>query len=364
MSDKLGDWPEDGQPCSEPTPADLVDVTIVVPLLNEAQNVVPLYHELCEVIDQEPLRYEILFIDDGSRDRTAELLRNAVGDDPRVRIIEFTRRFGQTAGLSAGFRMARGRVVVPIDGDRQNDPHDIPRLVAKLDEPPGWDIVSGWRKNRQDKLLSRKLPSHIANKLVRKLTWTGEVHDFGCSLKAYRREVLDDVRLYGEMHRFLPAICKWRGATITEMEVNHRARIAGESKYGLKRTIKVILDLLTIKFLGDYLTKPLYFFGKWALVALAVSIAAVTLAFVQKLGYLTEHGERVMLNENVFILFAMMTVLVSIMLLMMGVLSELMVRIYHESQELTPYKIRRITRGGSRPKRSSPDPRSTPESRE
>ncbi|HEX7009527.1 MAG TPA: glycosyltransferase family 2 protein [Phycisphaeraceae bacterium] len=342
-------WAQGSPRTPSPEEATAVDVSIVIPLLNEESNVVPLYQQIKQVIDVQPLRYEVIFIDDGSRDRTAQLLKEVAADDPRITIIEFTRKFGQTAGLAAGFRCARGRVIVPMDGDLQNDPADIPRLVAKLQEPPGWDIVSGWRKNRQDKLLSRRLPSVIANRLIRRFTWTREVHDFGCSMKAYRREVLEDVRLYGEMHRFLPAICKWRGARVTEVVVNHRPRVAGSSKYGLKRTVKVLLDLTTVKFLGDYLTKPIYFFGKLAIASMLVSFASLALAIFQKFGYLTEHGERVMLNNNIFVLFAMMTFLLSILFVMMGVLSELLVRIYHESVDLTPYKIRRVTRCGPQP---------------
>jgi hypothetical protein len=195
--------------------------------------------------------------------------------------------------------------------------------------------------------MSRRLPSVAANALVRRLTWTSEVSDFGCSMKAYRREVLDDVHLYGEMHRFLPAICKWRGARVIEQTVNHRPRVAGDSKYDLRRTIKVMLDLLTVKFLGDYLTKPIYFFGKVALIGFAAALLAVAVAVVQKLGYLTEHAHPVNLNDNVFILFAMMTVLVSVLFLMMGVLSELLVRIYHESQGRRPYKVRQLIECGA-----------------
>ncbi|MEX0745169.1 MAG: glycosyltransferase family 2 protein [Phycisphaeraceae bacterium] len=326
-----------------------VDVSVVIPLLDEAANVEALYRQLRAMMDVEPGRYEVIFIDDGSRDGTLSRLRELTADDPRVTIIEFTKRFGQTAGLSAGFAIANGRVIVPMDGDLQNDPADIPRLVAKLDDPPGWDIVSGWRHLRKDRLFSRRLPSVIANRLIRKLTWTHELHDFGCSLKAYRREVLEDVRLYGEMHRFLPAICKWRGARITEATVNHRPRTAGSSKYGLKRTVKVLLDLLTVKFLGDYLTKPIYFFGKVGMMCLLVAVSAAALALVQKAGYLTEHGEAVMLNNNVLVLFVMMMFLMTILFVMMGVLSELLVRIYHESQGLTPYKIRSVTHGSSGP---------------
>ena len=330
-------------------PQDLLDVTIVCPLLNEEDNVAELYKQVAAVMDaQAPARYEVVFVDDGSTDRTFERLAEAAGDDPRVTIIQFTKRFGQTAGWAAAFDAARGKVIVPIDGDLQNDPHDIPRLVAKLDQPtPGaWDIVSGWRKNRKDKLWSRKFPSVIANKLVKKLTWTTEIHDFGCSLKAYRREVLSDVHLYGEMHRFLPAVCKWRGARITEEVVHHRPRTAGASKYGLKRTAKVLLDLVTMKFIGDYLTKPIYFFGKLAMITAMVSFASLGLALLQKFNILTEHGIPVSLNNNIFVLFAMMTFLMAVMFIMIGVISELLVRIYHESQDRKPYKIRKRFHGG------------------
>ena len=326
--------------------ADRVDVTVVVPMLNEQDNVAALYQELREVIDGQALNYEVIFIDDGSHDQTLVRLLCAADGDARVTVLQFAKRFGQTAGLAAGFARARGRVIVPMDADLQNDPRDIPKLVAKLDEGAGADIVSGWRKARQDKLLSRKLPSVVANRLIRKLTWTTEIHDFGCSLKAYRREVLDDVQLYGEMHRFLPAICKWRGARVTECVVNHRARLAGNSKYGIRRTVKVLLDLLTVKFLGDYLTKPIYFFGKVAMLFVLVSFLSLGAALMQKFGYLTEFGQPVNLNSSIFVMFAMMTFLMSIMFIMMGVLSELLVRIYHESQGRAPYRIRQIIRCG------------------
>lgn len=318
-----------------------IDVSIVVPLYNEQDNVEELYREIRSVVEGQPLIYEIIFVDDGSLDQTVERICQCVLGDKRVTILEFTKNFGQTAALAAGFSRARGRVIVPMDGDLQNDPHDIPRLVAGLDEGPGWDIVSGWRKNRQDKWASRKLPSKIANWLIKRMTWTTEIHDFGCTLKAYRAEVLSDVRLYGEMHRFLPAICKWRGAQITEMVCNHRPRVAGESKYGMKRTVKVMLDLLTVKFLGDYLTKPIYFFGKLAIGIMGISFAVLFVTLFQKFGYLTEHGHAVMLNDNVLITLSVMLFLMGVMFLMIGVLSELLVRIYHEAQDLAPYKVRR-----------------------
>lgn len=334
-------------PASSPSGMEVVDVSVVVPMLNEQANIVPLYHELVSMIEADSRVYEMIFVDDGSADETVARLREVAGQDPRVTIVELARRFGQTAAMAAGFDHARGAVVVPLDADLQNDPRDVPRLVAKLDEPPGWDIVSGWRKSRQDKLFSRRFPSALANRLIRRLTWTPEVRDFGCSLKAYRREVLEDVRLYGEMHRFLPAICKWRGARVTQCPVNHRPRTAGTSKYGLKRTVKVLLDLLTVKFMGDYLTKPIYFFGKLTLLTIGVAFVSLALAVAQKFGYLTEHGQPVMFNNNIFVLFAMMTFLTSVMFVMMGVLSELLVRIYHESRGVPPYKIRHIGRASA-----------------
>lgn len=327
-----------------PPADDAIDVTVVIPMRNEETNVSAVCSELQAVIDRQPLRYEVLIVNDGSDDGTARELAKVIENDLRFLVVEFARSFGQSAALAAGFRMGRGRVIVAMDGDRQNDPHDIPRLVARLDESPACDVVSGWRKNRQDKWLSRRLPSACANWLIRSRTWCPEIHDFGCTLKAYRREVVRDVRLYGEMHRFLPAICKWRGARLTEVVVNHRPRVSGTTKYGIDRTMRVLLDLLTVKFLGDYLTKPLYFFGKLAGLTFASSVLAVAIAIVQKLGYLTEHGEPVMLNSNVFIFFAAMAFLTTVSLLMMGLMSELLVRIYHESQDRPPYAIRRVWR--------------------
>lgn len=328
------------------------EVSICVPVFNEEDSVQKLYEEIAAVMDAGAYRYEAIFVSDGSWDDSVPRLIAATKHDPRVTIIELMRNFGQTAAMAAGFDAARGAVIVPMDGDLQNDPADIPKLVAKLDEngeaPGKWDIVSGWRKDRKDGALLRKLPSKIANKIIKKLTWTTEINDFGCSLKAYRSEVLKDVTLYGEMHRFLPAICKWRGARVTDQAVNHRAREFGASKYGLKRTFKVLLDLLTVKFLGDYGTKPIYFFGKLAAITIGISFAALAIAVFQKFNVIwTENGEPLSLNRNIFLLFSMMTFLIGVIFLMMGVLSELMVRIYYESQSLRPYKVRRSVIGGN-----------------
>jgi len=341
----VGDTLTGPVPGSELRPqSEEIDATVVIPMRNEEANVASLCAELQEVMDKELLRYEVIIVNDGSTDGTAAALEMATQNDSRFTVVEFYRGFGQSAALAAGFSMARSNIIVPMDGDLQNDPRDIPRLIAQLEKAPGYDIVSGWRKNRQDKRFTRRFPSLVANALVRRLTWCNEVHDFGCTLKAYRREVLSDVHLYGEMHRFLPALCRWRGARISELVVNHRARVAGKTKYGLKRILKVLFDLLTVKFLGDYLTKPIYFFGKLAMLTMLISFLSVGVAILQKFGYLTAQGVPAKLNSNVFILFAVMTFITTGMLMMAGLLAELLIRIYHESQGRTPYKIRRILR--------------------
>jgi glycosyltransferase involved in cell wall biosynthesis len=321
-----------------------LDVSIIVPMLNEQDNVVPLYDELREVMAASGLSWEVVFVDDGSGDETVPRLKSAAAGDPRVTIVELARRFGQTAALAAGFRHARGRYIVPLDADLQNDPRDIPRMIDVLEAPPGYDVVSGWRRSRRDRYWTRRLPSMLANRLIARLTWT-RIHDFGCSLKVYRREVLQDVELYGEMHRFLPAICQWRGARVTEMVVNHRPRTRGASKYGLRRTIKVLLDLITVKFLGDYLSKPIYFFGKLSLLSIAGAALALSVAALQKFGWLAG-GQEINLNRNVLVLLGLMLGIVAVMFVMMGLLSELLVRIYHESQNLAPYRLRQVTRCG------------------
>ncbi|MEQ8770951.1 MAG: glycosyltransferase family 2 protein [Phycisphaerales bacterium] len=323
-------------------------VSVVVPLLNEQENVAALWDELREVSAGWPFQAEFLFIDDGSTDRTLELLAERTDGDPRVTIVSFARRFGQTAAMAAGFARATGDVVVPMDADLQNDPRDIPMLVAALDDAPGFDVVSGWRKNRQDGFVLRRLPSILANKLITRLTWL-QLHDLGCSLKAYRRDVLEGLTLYGEMHRFLPAICQWNGGRITERVVNHRPRTAGTSKYNLKRTFKVLLDLVTVKFLGDYLTKPLYFFGKLGAVIMLASFAILAVAVLQKFGILYGDPAGLNLNRNILVHGSMMLFMLSFMMILMGVLAELLVRIYHESQGKAPYRIRRVIGGGQTP---------------
>ena len=243
-------------------------LSVVAPLLDEEENLPILYEQITRALTDR-YDYELIFIDDGSTDRSFEILKGFQTSDPRVRVIRFRRNFGQTAALSAGFAHSKGDVVVALDADLQNDPADIPMLVSKLDE--GFDIVSGWRKKRHDNALKRLLPSKMANWLISRITGV-RLHDYGCTLKAYRREVLAEMRLYGEMHRFIPALASWSGARIAECVVNHRPRTAGVAKYGLARTFKVVLDLMTVKFLGSFSTKPIYVFGGLGLLTTLLAI--------------------------------------------------------------------------------------------
>ncbi|MCF6238178.1 MAG: glycosyltransferase family 2 protein, partial [Candidatus Marinimicrobia bacterium] len=239
-------------------------LSIIVPLFNEAENIPRLYAETTEALELADYSYELILVDDGSQDASYEKLAEIAASDKRVKVIRLRRNFGQTAAMSAGFEAARGEIILPMDGDLQNDPKDISRLAAKIAE--GFDIVSGYREKRQDKFLTRRLPSILANLLISRMTGV-HLRDYGCTLKAYRKEVLQKVSLYGELHRFVPALASQAGARVTEISVNHRARQAGVSKYGLDRTIRVILDLITVKFLLKYSTRPMQLFGKWGLMA-------------------------------------------------------------------------------------------------
>ena len=234
-------------------------LSVVVPLYNEEENVRLLHQKLREALDPAVEEYELLFVDDGSTDSTLQILEELQANDNHITVLSLRRNFGQTAAFAAGFDFARGEVIVTMDGDLQNDPADIPNLLAKIDE--GYDVVSGWRADRKDKFISRRIPSILANKLIVKMTEVN-IHDFGCTLKAYRKEIIDNINLYGEMHRFIPALAKWVGASITEIKVRHHPRLHGKSKYGISRTMRVILDLMTIKFLLSYSTKPIRFFGR------------------------------------------------------------------------------------------------------
>ena len=309
------------------------EISLVIPIYNEAPNIEALYGEITAALDPWGRTYEVLLVDDGSSDGSADLLARLPARDPRFRVIRFRRNFGQTPAFSAGFAHARGRIIITSDGDLQNDPKDIPMLVARLED--GFDIVCGWRKDRKDTLITRRIPSMIANKLISRATGV-ELHDYGCSLKAFRSEVVKPLRLYGEMHRFIPAIASEFGVKVDEVEVNHRARRAGTSKYGLSRTIRVILDLVTVKFLLNYATRPLQIFGLVGVILGALGSAIMAyLAFVR---LFLHHG----IADRPLLLFGILLVSSGLQLLTMGLLAELQARTYHESQDKPTYAIREI----------------------
>lgn len=311
-----------------------VHLSVIIPVYNEEKNIPLLHASLSRVLKEQDYGYEILYVDDGSVDHSYEQLSRLAVIDPCVRIIRLRRNFGQTAAISAGVHTSSGDILVLMDGDLQNDPADIPRLLMKLDE--GFDLVSGWRKHRQDAQLSRKFPSLLANRLISKVSGT-HLHDFGCTLKAYRREVFEHVRLYGEMHRFIPAYAAIVGASIAEIEVTHHPRQHGVSKYGISRTFRVILDLLTLKFLGSFGTRPLHSFGMpgMASFALGGTFAAVVL------GRRT-FPPHVRANRNPLFWLTMLFSGFGMQCIMLGLLGELLIRTYHESQGKPTYVIRDI----------------------
>ena len=307
-------------------------VSVVVPLFNEQDNIGPLYDQITQSLTDR-FDYEIIFVDDGSDDGSFAELARLQKDDVRVRGIRFRKNFGQTAALSAGFAHARGAIIVALDADLQNDPADIPKMIARLDE--GFDIVSGWRKKRHDNAITRLIPSKIANWLIARITRV-KLHDFGCTLKVYRREVLAETKLYGEMHRFIPALASWSGASIAEMVVNHRPRTAGAAKYGLGRTMKVVLDLITVKFLGSFSTKPIYIFGGLGTISAIGAIITGIVVIYQKFASDSD------MSGNPLLILTAMLITATIQFILMGLLAELMVRTYHESQNRPTYVIREI----------------------
>jgi glycosyltransferase involved in cell wall biosynthesis len=309
------------------------ELSIVIPVQNESPNIKPLYEELTQVLGQYGRSYEIIAVDDGSTDDTFEQLASLQARDHRLHVIRFRRNFGQTAAFAAGFAHARGRLVVTSDGDLQNDPRDIPAMVALIDQ--GNDIVCGWRQDRKDTFVTRRVPSMLANALI---SWaTGvHLHDYGCSLKVFRAEVVKPLRLYGEMHRFLPAIASQMGVRIAEMVVNHRARRAGSTKYGLSRTIRVILDLATVKFLLSYSTRPLQIFGLMGLIT--GGIGTVITAYLAYIRLFTAQG----IGDRPLLLLGVMLVFIGVQLVTFGLLAEVMARTYYESQDKPTYVIREI----------------------
>ena len=308
-----------------------IDLSVVVPFYEEEEAIDAFFDELLGVLDRLPLRAEVIAIDDGSGDGTFERLAAVRARDPRVKVIRFRRNFGQTAGLAAGFAHAGGAVVVTMDGDLQNDPADIPRLLAKLDE--GFDVVSGWRHDRQDDALTRVLPSRIANGIISSAT-NVQLHDYGCGIKAYRREITSSIKLYGEMHRFLPAIAGDLGARVTEIPVNHRPRTLGRSKYGLSRTVRVVLDLMTVKFLSDFATRPIQVFGLAGLLAAGIGGIMILVLGIERIFFGIELGGRPI------VLLAILLVVTGMQFITFGLLGEMLARTYHESQGKPIYVIR------------------------
>ncbi|MBW4695927.1 MAG: glycosyltransferase family 2 protein [Lyngbya sp. HA4199-MV5] len=313
------------------------EVSVVVPIHNEYDSLPHLVDAIASSLRAEHLRYEIICIDDGSTDGSDALLRQMAQARGDLRAVILRRNYGQTAAMAAGFSSARGLVIVTLDGDLQNDPADIPMLLAKLDE--GYDLVSGWRKDRQDAALTRLLPSKIANWLISRVTGV-KLNDYGCSLKAYRAELIADMNLYGELHRFLPALAFIEGARITEIPVRHHARRFGKSKYGLDRTFRVIMDLLTVWFMRKFLTKPMHVFGLFGVGSIALGTIIGTYLTVLKLVYGMEIGNRPLL------ILAVVLVLAGVQLFSVGLLAELLMRTYHESQGRPIYRIRETIESG------------------
>ncbi len=308
------------------------DVSVIVPFYNERENLAQLYGEVVETFTAMDRSYEIIFVDDGSTDGSADYIAEIAADDNRVKLVQLARNFGQTAAMAAGFESAGGRVYVAMDADNQNDPANIPELLAKLDE--GYDVVSGWRKDRKDKLITRRIPSVIANRLLSAVTGV-KLHDYGCSLKAYRAEYIESIDLYGEMHRFIPAYAHMAGAEVIEIPVNHRARTRGSSKYGMIRIFKVLIDLITVKFLLSYATKPGYLFGGMGSLLCVAGFASALEVLIEKFVNGT------FAHKNPFLLLAVFLFFLGVQMILMGLIAELLVRTYHESQGKTIYLVKR-----------------------
>ena len=309
--------------------------SIVVPLYNEAANVRPLHARIVRVMEEIGDSYQVVFVDDGSRDSTSSLVSEICDEDPSVVLIRLRKNFGQTAALKAGFDFARGEIIISMDGDLQHDPTEIPAFIAKLDE--GYDIVSGWRSVRRDTWLTRQLPSHVANWLLSKLCGV-DLHDFGTTFKAYRRESIKDLQLYGDSHRFIPALASWSGASIAEIPIKNVNRQNGKSNYGISRTITVFLDLICLKFLLDYSTKPLQLFGSWGLLSTAAGAAAGLLLVYRKF---LLHVE-IMKEHGPLLFAAVLLILCGVQLISVGLLGEMISRTYYESQRKPIYSVRDI----------------------
>ena len=321
------------------------DLSLVIPVYNEVENLRPLTAEITAALADQNLDYEVVFVDDGSRDGSYALIQQLHEEDSRIGAIRFRRNFGQTAAFAAGFNHARGRIIVTLDADRQNDPADIPALLGKMNEGDGYDVVNGWRVHRQDPFLLKKLPSKIANKLIARSTGVG-LHDRGCSLRAFRSDVVHELHLYGEMHRFIPEMVHFAGFSMAEVPVNHRPRVAGDSKYGLSRTFRVILDLITVLFLRRYGDRPMQIFGQLGIIsgflgAILGGFLAGTKLWAGITGgmaafHATEIGERPLL------LLAVLLIILGAQFIVMGLLAEMNVRTYYETQNKPVYYIREV----------------------
>ena len=308
-------------------------ISVILPVFNEEENLVEMNTEITGVLDNMDADYEIIYVDDGSTDRSFEILNSLREENQKIKLIQFRRNFGQTAGLAAGFDYASGDVIVTMDSDRQNDPNDIPMMLDKINE--GYDLISGWRFDRQDAWLSRKLPSKMANSLISKITGV-KLHDYGCSLKAFRKDVIVNLRLYGEMHRFIPAIASWMGVRIAEVKVNHRARVAGTSKYGISRTFRVILDLITVKFLLQYSARPIHFFGGIGLASGVMGFLIALVMTFQRFFFGIPMGDRPLLMLAILLMF------IGLQFITFGLLGELMTRTYHEATNKPVYVVRQV----------------------
>ena len=308
-----------------------IAISIIVPVYNEAECLIDLSQSVRRQLTESGRSWEIIFVDDGSTDGSAEILDSLADQDRRIRVIHFKRNSGQTAAMMAGFDFAQGDVIIPMDGDGQNDPADIPRMLERLEQ--GFDVVSGWRKDRQDNVIQRNIPSILANRLISAVSGV-RLHDFGCSLKAYKRRVVDGIRLYGEMHRFLPIYASWHGARISELVVNHYPRRTGESKYGFERVFKVLLDLLVVKFLESVASKPMYLFGGCGVFSLFVSGCA----FLWMLYLKFFHNIAFIITP--LPLLIVMTFMISMMCILLGLLAEMITRTFYESQGKSIYNIR------------------------
>lgn len=310
-------------------------VSLIIPVYNEEDNIQPLFEQMKATMDSLNREVELILVDDGSKDSTPEKLQALAAEDSRVIVVQFRKNYGQTAAMQAGFEHASGDVLVTLDGDLQNDPADIPMMLAKIDE--GFDLVHGWRRHRQDTFINRKLPSMIANRIISKVT-RFPIHDLGCTLKAIRREIADELELYGEMHRFIPILAHWRGAKCVEVETNHRPRIHGTTKYGISRTVRVVLDLITVKYMLDYYTSPMKLFGRIGLGLLGLGSLSLTAVLGMKL------GGGVDMTGNPLLLLGVMLTLMSIQALSLGLLGEVSARLYYTRGERRPFTIRKVHR--------------------